>query len=720
MRRATSSGPRAVGSPVSAGLSKNSKPSADAPLVLVTGGCGYSGKWLVRRLLNEGYRVRAGDVRPPPPADPSSPQTSFDARAEFVLLDVTNKAQVAAACAGVSAVFHVGALVPFNLSRSYNREALLRVNVEGTRNMLEASRAAGASAFVLCSSTGVVFTGRDIAAGDETMPLPADGKWNDDYSESKARAEMLVLAANDPAGGFRTAAIRPNGIWGPGEQHHTPKLLKMAQLGSAVVSFDGATALTDFTHRDNLCEGFVLALRHLTHEASGKPPATASGKPVAGRVFYVTDGWAAYTTELFSPLLAGIGYTPPFPCAVIRRLPRGGYKGALGAELDTPAVAGVQAVRLSSAAAVAAAAAQYGVKSAAEAGPRDGSGVMLVTGPPSASLPGWLLLPVAAACQAFARALLPLGINVEPFLTLADVRKVRRHNYFSHDLAARELGYKPVTGVAPALLEVVEWYNAQGYSGRVQSPPAAAWATVIVGLAVTGLLAYDVGGSLTAAVTAVDAALPSCGGHGVLAATAAAGTSLLRASGVVPALASVAAAAASGAAAVTTAAAAGWAAVAGAAATPSCGAPTFSAEAAASAAALYTSASLPAADAPRVWAGLLWVVFWAAMLCHGLQGAWAATKAAAWRKHTLGWAAQCAILGFPSTVLLYKAAGRPTAHIPRNCIGLFCACMPLLAVVVGLRAMAAAAAVPGNSMSGGGVGPGLCGGGSASAWGGAQ
>lgn len=67
---------------------------------------------------------------------------------------------------GVTAVFHVGALVPYNLSQAYGRDALMAVNVQGTRNLLTAAIACGSvKRFLLASSTGVTFGGEDIAGG---------------------------------------------------------------------------------------------------------------------------------------------------------------------------------------------------------------------------------------------------------------------------------------------------------------------------------------------------------------------------------------------------------------------------------------------------------------------------------------------------------------------------------------------------------------------------
>lgn len=118
---------------------------------------------------------------------------------------------------------------------------------------------------VFISSTGVVFTGSPISNGDESIPIP--DQLNCSYSKSKAEAEAIVLLSNgttlsDGKRKLCTTAIRPNGIWGPGEQHHLPLLLTSATIGGHIFSF-GKHARTDFTHRKNLAHALLLAEKRM-------------------------------------------------------------------------------------------------------------------------------------------------------------------------------------------------------------------------------------------------------------------------------------------------------------------------------------------------------------------------------------------------------------------------------------------------------------------------
>lgn len=86
-----------------------------------------------------------------------------------------------------------------------------KVNVEGTKVLLAAAVAAGVRKFVFTSTAAVVFDGSDIIGGDERLPYPE--KPLDDYTDSKTKAEQMVLEANGKDG-LLTVALRPAGIFG--------------------------------------------------------------------------------------------------------------------------------------------------------------------------------------------------------------------------------------------------------------------------------------------------------------------------------------------------------------------------------------------------------------------------------------------------------------------------------------------------------------------------
>src|ERR1700744_3380887 len=133
--------------------------------VLVTGGSGFVGANLVTTLLDRGYHVRSFDRAPSPlPAQPGL---------EVLLGDICDRDVVADAVDGIDTVFHTAALIELMGGAAVTAEYRQRsfaVNVEGTKNLVHAARAAGAQRFVYTSSNSVVMGGQPISGGDESLP----------------------------------------------------------------------------------------------------------------------------------------------------------------------------------------------------------------------------------------------------------------------------------------------------------------------------------------------------------------------------------------------------------------------------------------------------------------------------------------------------------------------------------------------------------------------
>jgi len=132
---------------------------------------------------------------------------------------------------------------------------------------------------VYTSTTGVVFDGRAVVNGNETLPYPS--KHLDAYTESKALAEQEVLAANG-SGGLMTVCIRPTGVFGPGDRetitgayHAFKRRLTGIQLGNN-------TNLFDRVYVGNVAFAHVLAAEKLDD------PEVSS--QVAGETFIINDG----------------------------------------------------------------------------------------------------------------------------------------------------------------------------------------------------------------------------------------------------------------------------------------------------------------------------------------------------------------------------------------------------------------------------------------------
>ncbi len=227
-------------------------PSEDGrPLVLVTGAAGLLGRYLVRELAGNGYRVRGFDRR----------QGEEDA--EWVVGDVTNAEDVAAAVAGVDQVIHAAARA--NIWQGTDEE-ILATNVLGTWNVFEAARKAGIRRVVFCSSDSVV--GYTVREGAMVPPrhMPVDLahplQATDPYALSKVMGEDLARAA--AYWGMQTIALRTVFVAYPemyGEiraRHADPAHYKGTPAGGP--SSAGGGAFYTYVDPRDLARAFRLAL----------------------------------------------------------------------------------------------------------------------------------------------------------------------------------------------------------------------------------------------------------------------------------------------------------------------------------------------------------------------------------------------------------------------------------------------------------------------------
>ncbi|XP_029354572.1 short-chain dehydrogenase/reductase family 42E member 1 [Echeneis naucrates] len=265
---------------------------------LITGGCGYFGYRLARSLHKGGARVVLFDTAPPKQETPEDIQ--------FVQGDICDYAQIARAVVGVGCVFHIAS---YGMSgrEQLNRHLIEAVNVQGTQNVLKACVEHGVSRLVYTSTFNVVFGGQVIENGDESLPYLPLHLHPDHYSRTKSLAEMSVLKANgttlkDGSGLLRTCALRPAGIYGPGEQRHLPRIVGYIEKGIFRFVYGEASSLVEFVHVDNLVSAHKLAAEALT---SQKQHCSA------GQAYFISDGRPVNNFEFFRPLVEGLGY--PFP-----------------------------------------------------------------------------------------------------------------------------------------------------------------------------------------------------------------------------------------------------------------------------------------------------------------------------------------------------------------------------------------------------------------------
>lgn len=249
---------------------------------LVTGGGGFLGGAIVRRLRERGDEVR------------SFSRGSYPDLAalgvEEVQGDLGDAAAVAGAAPGCDIVFHVAAKP--GVWGSY--DDFYRPNVVGTRNVLDACRRHGVRRLVYTSSPSVVFDGSDMEGVDESVPYPR--RFEAHYPATKAEAEAAVRAANGPDLG--TVSLRPHLIWGPRDNHLVPRILSRGRAGQ-LRRIGAENKLIDSVYIDNAAEAHILAADRL-----------APGAPVAGKVYFISNGEPVPVWDLVDRILAA-GRLPP-------------------------------------------------------------------------------------------------------------------------------------------------------------------------------------------------------------------------------------------------------------------------------------------------------------------------------------------------------------------------------------------------------------------------
>lgn len=250
--------------------------------VLVTGATSMLGGALARALIGRGDEVTVLQRRPSGLA------------CREVLADVADPDAVAAAMAGQDAIVHLAAKVDIvGVWPDF-----VRVNVDGTRHVVEAAQASSARRLVQVSSPSVAHAGAPLvgAGAGPADPQRARGS----YARSKAMAEQLALGADSPD--LAVVAIRPHLVWGPGDTQLIGRIVDRARAGRMALVGSGA-ALIDTTYVDNAVDALVCAL--------DRCPA------VHGEALVVSNGEPRPVAELVASICHAAGVEPPR-----RRVPR--------------------------------------------------------------------------------------------------------------------------------------------------------------------------------------------------------------------------------------------------------------------------------------------------------------------------------------------------------------------------------------------------------------
>ena len=258
--------------------------------IFVTGGSGFLGQRLIRRLVAEGHEV-TGLARS---EEAAGRVTSAGARA--VQGSLNDILQWSPALDGQDILVHAAS--PIDV---WGRWSVFRRDVvDATLQLYEVAAERRVKRFIHISSESVLQDRAPLLDIDETAPYPAEP--NSLYGKAKKLAEEgLVAHARDTT----LIILRPAFIWGPGDSQLSQLLARIRD--GRFVWVDQGRAIMDMSHVDNVVEAVRLAMNHGMHK----------------RIYYVTDDDPMPVREFLGSLIEALGYDVPtrsVPLALVKPL----------------------------------------------------------------------------------------------------------------------------------------------------------------------------------------------------------------------------------------------------------------------------------------------------------------------------------------------------------------------------------------------------------------
>ncbi|MEW6404018.1 MAG: NAD-dependent epimerase/dehydratase family protein [Chloroflexota bacterium] len=227
---------------------------------LISGGTGFLGGKLARRLQSMGWDVTALGRKPAALGELQSQGI------KAMRADLENQAEIIDACRGQEIVFHCGALSsPWGRAKDF-----YAANVLGSENVIRGCMDANVQRLVHVSTPSIYFrfTPRLNVREDAELPKPVNA-----YARTKRIAESKIDQAH--ADGLPVITIRPRAIFGPGDTSILPRLLQRLEAGRMRIIGDGSN-ISDLTYVENVVDALILC--------AGAPVNTL------GRKYNITNG----------------------------------------------------------------------------------------------------------------------------------------------------------------------------------------------------------------------------------------------------------------------------------------------------------------------------------------------------------------------------------------------------------------------------------------------
>jgi nucleoside-diphosphate-sugar epimerase len=206
---------------------------------LVTGGAGYFGELLSKKLLERGYSVRIFDVNRPASIDPTT---------QRIQADICDSAAILTACEGIDVAFHNVAHVPL----AKDKNLFWSVNRDGTKNLLEACAYRTVKKVIYTSSSAVYGVPESNPVTEKTVPAPIE-----EYGKAKLAGENLCweYARN----GLDVTIVRPRTIVGHGRLGIFQILFEWIYQGKNIPVLNDGKNIYQFVHADDLAEVCIQA-----------------------------------------------------------------------------------------------------------------------------------------------------------------------------------------------------------------------------------------------------------------------------------------------------------------------------------------------------------------------------------------------------------------------------------------------------------------------------
>src|SRR6266481_245692 len=206
---------------------------------LVTGGAGYFGELLSRKLLERSYSVRIFDVNRPRETVPSM---------EIVQADIRDSDAVLATCEGIDVAFHNVAQVPL----AKDKKLFWSVNRDGTKNLLEACARRAVKKVIYTSSSAVYGVPKSNPVTEETIPTPIE-----EYGKAQLAGELLC--SDYAARGLDVSIVRPRTIMGHGRLGIFQILFEWIYEGKNIPVLNDGKNIYQFVHANDLAEACIRA-----------------------------------------------------------------------------------------------------------------------------------------------------------------------------------------------------------------------------------------------------------------------------------------------------------------------------------------------------------------------------------------------------------------------------------------------------------------------------